>query len=251
MKLHSFEHVPFESLANIEIWAREKGFEISRTRFYANDPLPDLQAIDWLVVMGGPMNIYEEDKFPWLRDEKKLIEKAISAGKIVIGICLGAQLIADVLGGRVTKNKFKEIGWFPVRLTAEGKQSEILGALPGTFTAFHWHGDTFQIPENAVRIAESDGCANQAFEYDNGRVTCLQFHLESTQESIHRLAQNCKEDLVPGKYVQREADLLAPSENCEETESLLHCLLDTILDSCHSRKLLSGIRVRRSPLSWG
>jgi GMP synthase-like glutamine amidotransferase len=168
MRLHSLEHEPFEGLANIEVWAKNRGHSISRTLLFNNEELPDIDDFDWLVIMGGSMNIYEEEKYPWLREEKNFIAEAIAGKKIVLGICLGSQLIADVLGGNVSKNKYKEIGWFPVSLTADAKNSPVFSTLPRKFAAFHWHGDTFKIPPGAVRIAESEGCANQAFEY--GRV---------------------------------------------------------------------------------
>ncbi len=143
MRLHSLEHVPFEDLAEIGVWAENKGYNLSRTRFYVNDQLPALSEIDWLVVMGGPMNIYEEDRYPWLTREKAFIADAISQRKLVLGICLGAQLIADVLGGPVSQNQFKEIGWLPVRLSAAASSSPLFHNLPlnslpsiGTATPF-------------------------------------------------------------------------------------------------------------------
>ena len=103
MRLHYLQHVPFEGLGNIETWAKNKGFHITRTRFFDNEPLPSTDDFEWLVVMGGPMNIYEETGYPWLVKEKKFIEECLKRDKFVLGICLGGQLIADVLGGRVVK----------------------------------------------------------------------------------------------------------------------------------------------------
>ncbi|MBI4388853.1 MAG: type 1 glutamine amidotransferase, partial [Nitrospinae bacterium] len=174
MRLHYLQHVPFEDLANIEVWARNKGHRISQTRFFANEPLPPVEAFDWLVVLGGPMNIYEEDRYPWLADEKRFIAQAVERKKVVLGICLGAQLLADVLGGKVVKNAHKEIGWFPVSLTGEGQRSAVTRNLPQRFPAFHWHGDTFHLPTGCERLAESEACANQAFAYQ-GRAVGLQF----------------------------------------------------------------------------
>src|SRR5690606_32591469 len=114
---------------------------------------------------------------PWMKEEKKLIEKAILKGKRVIGICLGAQLIADVLGARVFPNKEKEIGWFPIELTEEGQKSPFFAGFNKTETVFHWHGDTFEIPKGAEHIASSKVCENQAFLFDH-KVLGLQFHLE-------------------------------------------------------------------------
>ncbi len=151
MRIHSFEHVPFEDLAQIGVWAENQGYKLSRTRFYANEQLPALSELDWLVVMGGPMNIYEEDRYPWLAQEKAFIGEAISQGKLVLGICLGAQLIADVLGGPVSRNQYKEIGWLPVSLRAAASSSPLFHNFPSEFIAFHWHGDTFAAPSRGSR----------------------------------------------------------------------------------------------------
>ena len=208
MRIHYLQHVPFEGLGNIENWALAKGHQVSDTQLYNNDPLPEPEEFDWLIVMGGPMNIYEEDRFPWLAREKIFIKDTIDAGKIVLGVCLGAQLIASVLGAKIHKNQYPEIGWFDVRLTDAACKSRAFSRLPERFTAFHWHGDTFDLPPGATWIAESDACRNQAFEY-GGRVIGLQFHLDTTLESIRRLVEYCGDELVPGEYVQSEEEMLA------------------------------------------
>ncbi len=226
MRLHSLEHEPFEDLANIKIWAKNRGHSISRTLLFNNEELPDMNDFDWLVIMGGSMNIYEEEKYPWLNEEKNFIAEAIASKKIVLGVCLGSQLIADVLGGRVSKNRYKEIGWFPVTLTGEAKSSPIFNTLPGKFIAFHWHGDTFEIPPGAARVAESEGCVNQAFEY--GRVIGLQFHIEYSVESINLMFQNCGDELVDGKYIQKPDEIIPQNSNVVETQRLLDMLLDNM-----------------------
>ena len=224
MRLHSFEHVPFEDLAKIGVWAENRGYNLTRTRFYATDSIPSLSEIDWLVVMGGPMNIYEEDRYPWLTLEKAFIADAISQKKIVLGICLGAQLIADVLGGPVSQNPFKEIGWLPVRLSAAASNSPLFHNLPIEFTAFHWHGDTFQIPRGALVMASSQGCSNQAFTYTD-KVVGLQFHLESTPASVKKLIDNCSAELVPGPYIQTPAEMLTPNQFFLEIGKIMNTLL--------------------------
>ncbi|MFZ3058840.1 MAG: type 1 glutamine amidotransferase [Candidatus Methanoperedens sp.] len=226
MRIHSLEHEPFEGLANIEVWAKNRGHTISRTLLFNNEELPDMSDFDWLFIMGGSMNIYEEEKYPWLSEEKNFIAEAIAGKKIVLGVCLGSQLIADVLGGRVSRNKSKEIGWFPVSLTGEARNSPVFNTLPNTFTAFHWHGDTFKIPPGAVRIAESEGCANQAFEY--GRVIGLQFHIEYSVESINLMLQNCADEIVDGKYIQAADEIASQYNNVREINKLLNLLLDNI-----------------------
>lgn len=226
MRIHSLEHEPFEGLGNIEVWAKNKGHSITRTHLFKNEELPETSEFDWLFIMGGSMNIYEEDKFPWLKAEKEFIAKAIEAEKIILGVCLGSQLIADVLGGRVSKNQYKEIGWFPVSLTKESRDSSIFCSLPTTFTAFHWHGDTFKIPNGARRIAQSEGCANQAFEY--GRAIGLQFHLEYSKKSIELMFQNCSDELLDGKYIQKPDEIISRMSNAYEMNKILYLILDNM-----------------------
>lgn len=211
MRIHYFQHVPFEGLGCIAQWAAEKGHTVTATRFYLDEPTPQPGEIDWLVVMGGPMNIYEETEHPWLVREKHFIREAINVGKVVIGICLGAQLISDVLGGPVTRNPEKEIGWFPIELTPGAEASGLFEFLPKKMTVLHWHGDTFALPPGAVRIARSQACENQAFVYE-GRVVGLQFHLEFTHESLEAILPNCADELVPGKYIQSADEMRAKEE---------------------------------------
>jgi len=227
MRIHSLQHVEFEDLANIESWARAKGHSVTKTLLFHNEKPPTPNEFDWLIIMGGPMSVCEEKQYPWLIQEKKLIGESIAENKLVLGICLGAQLIADALGARVFKNTHKEIGWHPVYLTKPGKRSPIFSVLPDTFTAFHWHGDTFELPEGATWIAKSEGCVNQVFEYD-GRVFGLQFHLESSDESIYRLVDHCGNELTEGKYVQTREEILREDISSQQIEKLIIQLLDQI-----------------------
>ncbi|HEX7628686.1 MAG TPA: type 1 glutamine amidotransferase [Candidatus Methanoperedens sp.] len=226
MSIHSLEHEPFEGLANIEVWAKKKGHSITRTLLFNNEEFPDISDFDWLFIMGGSMNIYEEEKYPWLKREKNFIAEAIANKKIVMGVCLGSQLIADILGSRVTKNKNKEIGWYPITLTREAKSSPIFRTLPNKFFTFHWHGDTFEIPHGAARIAQSEGCANQAFEY--GRVIGLQFHLEYSVESINLMIQNCSDEIMDGKYIQKQDKIVSQINNVHKIKEILNTLLDNL-----------------------
>ncbi len=207
MRMQVLQHVPFEDAANIGVWAEQNGYEISVTKLYETTNFPDIGGVDWLVIMGGPMNIYEDDQYRWLIAEKTYIKQAIEAGKRVLGICLGAQLIADVLGGKVTANREKEIGWFPCQLIETGREDSLLSRLPDEFMAFHWHGDTFSIPPGAVHLARSEVCENQAFQYGD-RVLGLQFHLDYSVESIAKMINNCQEELVGSPYIQSDQAIL-------------------------------------------
>lgn len=227
MKIHYLQHVPFEDPASIKDWICKNNLRASCTRFYAGDPLPQIDDFDWLIVMGGPMNVYQEDLYPWLTEEKRLIERAIAHGKTIIGICLGGQLIADVLGARVFRNAHKEIGWFPIELTREALTSPLFDSFPQRMIAFHWHGDAFELPSGAMRLASSEACPNQAFIHD-ARVIALQFHLESTPQSIRALIENCADEIVADAFVQTPEQMLAQSAACATINAALHRLLDRL-----------------------
>lgn len=212
MRIHCLKHVPFEGPAGIGDWADRKGHRISITPMFEHRELPDQGDFDWLVVMGGPMGVRDEADYPWMAQEKAFLREAIGAGKVVIGICLGAQLIADVLGARVYRNEHKEIGWLPIELSEQGRASGLLASLPPRLEAFQWHGDTFDLPAGAVHLARSEGCEHQAFLYE-GRVLGLQFHLESTPASLAALVSNCADEIIPGPYVQDAERMLAATED--------------------------------------
>lgn len=227
MIIHVLQHVSFEDEASIGTWAKDKGHHVTRTLLFNKEKLPDSKDYDLLLVMGGPMSVHDEKEFPFLVPEKAFIRNAILEGKKVLGICLGAQLIAHVLGGAVTKNPEKEIGWFSVRMTEKAVPLRLLQGIPKVFTAFHWHGETFSVPRGAVSIAESDACANQGFVFQD-RVLALQFHLESTEESVSRLILKCPGDLVRGKYIENESAMLGKKENFPKINSLMDKLMSNL-----------------------
>ncbi|RJQ81293.1 MAG: amidotransferase [Desulfobacteraceae bacterium] len=206
MRAHYFQHVPFEGLGSIEPWLAAAGFEITSTRFFESAVLPDLNEIDLLVVMGGPMSVNDEAELPWLVQEKRFIHQAIEAGRPVLGICLGAQLIASAMGAGVYRNPVKEIGWLPIQGLAANDTAVF--SFPATEKVFHWHGETFDLPAGAVRLAKSAGCENQAFQLGRS-VIGLQFHLETTPESAREIVANCRAELIPAKYVQTEEEILS------------------------------------------
>jgi GMP synthase-like glutamine amidotransferase len=206
MNIHWLQHVAFEGLGAIGGWAGSKGHTLSCTRLFGDDPFAEQGEFGMLVIMGGPMGIYDEQEYPWLVAEKAFIRATIEAGKPVLGICLGAQLLADVLGVRVSANKEKEIGWFPVTRT-DSVPGGLKGVLPERQTVFHWHGDTFGLPEGSVPLYASVACRNQAFLYKD-RVLALQFHLETTRESAAPLIENCRHELVSGPWIQTEQEIV-------------------------------------------
>ncbi len=227
MHVHVFQHVVFEDEAFIRRWTARNGHFLTRTRFYLNEVIPSLQDIDFLVVLGGPMNVDEGQRYPWLITEKDFLRRAIDGGKTILGICLGAQLLASVLGGNVTRNPFKEIGWFPVQLTPAGRENPLFAGFPASFPAFHWHGDTFSSPSKTTHLAESQACQNQAFLYED-RVLALQFHLELEKANIAALLLNCGGEIVGGPFIQTRDSIMSGVAVLESMHVLLESLLDEL-----------------------
>jgi GMP synthase-like glutamine amidotransferase len=207
MRAHCFQHEPFEGMAAIETWLLEKNFKISYTRFFESTNIPSPDDIDWLIIMGGAMSVNDEQEFPWLAKEKKFVRQCIKNGKVVIGICLGSQMIANSLGYKVFRNSQKEIGWFPVTMHNPLK-SRLFDGLPDEMVVFHWHGETFDLPQEAELIASSTACKNQIFVI-NEKVVGFQCHLETTSESLNSLNDNCRAELVPATFIQTETQMVA------------------------------------------
>lgn len=228
LRIHCIQHVPFEGPAIIEQWANQKGHRFSFTRLYESSNFPDIENIDWLIVMGGPMGIYNDDIYPWLAGEKEFIKSAIDHNKTVIGICLGAQLIADVLGAEVKPGKYKEIGWFPIIFKREAWQKAGYTFLPDELTVFHWHGDTFDIPEGAIRLATSEGCVNQAFIYGD-RVLAFQFHFEMDLKAIELIVRHGQEELIPDVFVQNYKEILTRSSLAPYGHTVIQNILNHLV----------------------
>jgi GMP synthase-like glutamine amidotransferase len=225
MKTHILQHVHFEDIGSIQPWMENQQAEITYTRFFRNDCLPELKGLDLVIAMGGPMSVNDEGSFPWLRPEKQFIHNAVKRGTPILGICLGAQLVASAMGARVYRHAHKEIGWFDVTGTSSG---EDVFPFPERCLAFHWHGETFDLPQGAIHLARSCGCENQAFQVGR-RVVGLQFHLETTAESADSLIDNCRDELIPGPYVQPEKELRQiPASIYAQANSMMNNLLSYV-----------------------
>jgi len=229
MRIHSLQHVHFEDIGSMARDFQTRGFHLSSTHWYRGDDAPDLAQFDALIVMGGPMGIYDEDEYPWLADEKMLIKNAIAAGKIVLGICLGAQLIADVLGGKVTRNAHKEIGWFPLDIIPQAASHPIAKVLARYPEVFHWHGDTFALPEGAVWLAKSEACAHQAFSYKD-HVVGFQFHMETTPASAQALITHCAADIDGSVYTQTAENILANTQKFAQINRAMSEVIAVMFD---------------------
>ncbi len=221
MRVHVLQHVPFEDIGSMAAWLKAHGAKVSYTRFYDNPALPDFQGLDLIMAMGGPMSVNDESAFPWLRPEKQFLREAIENGVSILGVCLGAQLIASALGCRVYLNPVKEIGWFPIEPTNTAATAFRFPICK----VFHWHGETFDLPAGAVHLARSRACENQAFQVKQN-VIGLQFHLETTPESARALIENCSDELVPGPYTQSASELRAAPR---ETYAEINRIMDRVL----------------------
>ena len=231
MRIHHLQHVPFEGLGCMKPYFINKGHQLSSTHLYLNEPLPQLHDFDWLIVMGGPMGVSDELHYPWMSKEKSLIKSSIESGKIILGICLGAQFIADALGSKVYKNSHREIGWFPINVAKQLDNTIFQGVFPQGIEVFHWHGETFEIPASGVLVASSEACQNQGFIVEN-RIVGLQFHLETTLGSAKALIENCRNELDGSKFVQNEKDILEKEKRFLPINKLMIAVLKRLEINC-------------------
>jgi GMP synthase (glutamine-hydrolysing) len=223
MRFHVLQHAAYEGPGEIATWAEKRGHTLSTSHLYRGDALPAPADFDALIIMGGEMNIYQYRDWPWLQAESEMIRATLHAGRPAIGICLGAQFLADALGSRVVQNSVHEIGWFPVDWTAESR--EFFPQLPSAGPVLHWHGDRFGLPEHATRLAASRGCPEQGFVLP-GQVLALQFHLE-VDPGLVKLYVESQGKWPSGKYVQDPAEILAQAgKYCDANRHLLHGMLD-------------------------
>lgn len=226
MRILCLQHVPFETPGALLDWARSRRHAVDTVLLAPGVRLPRLRDIDLLLVMGGPMSVHDEQEHAWLRDEKSYLRRALALDKPVVGVCLGAQLIAEALGGTVMRNRYREIGWFPL-VRATGLPPALHELLPGSLNAFHWHGETFSLPAGAIRLASSAGCENQVFIA--GRALGLQCHLEVTPSIVGDLITHCGNELVSAPYVQTAPELVASAQRFGAAHRALARLLDGFL----------------------
>lgn len=225
-RVHWLQHDPQEGSGCIAAWLRARSLKVTHTRLYAGERLPKASAFDWLIAMGGPMNIYEHDRHPWLVAEKDLINDAC-VNKKVLGICLGGQLLSDVLGGAVTRNRQPEVGWFDVTLTKEADQCRAFENFPRRFEGFHWHVDRFSLPSGCRTLMKSDACVNQAFHKEQ-RLVGTQFHMEVRLSDARRwLKQDAPR---PARYVQSARHILGRPARF----AALNRLMRQVLDNMHA-----------------
>lgn len=225
MKIHCLQHSHLGGEIYLPTWAAEKGHDWAYSIVPAVPSLPAPEDFDCLVVLGGPMSAWDDGKHPWLTAEKRLLEAVIAAEKPILGICLGAQLLADVLGARTYAGRYKEIGWQRVAATAESRANPVGAILPDAFETFLWHGDSFDIPQGAAHIARSAAFESQAFVWE--RALALQFHLEVRPDWVRRIAGRDAGELAESDYVQSLETILGkPDDLYRANNALMERLLD-------------------------
>jgi GMP synthase (glutamine-hydrolysing) len=189
------QHARCETLGTIADALEPTGISPQFVRTFEGQPVPlEMGEAAGLIVMGGPMGVYEQARYPFLQDELRLIERALRAQKPVLGVCLGSQLLAAALGSAVTKGKQKEIGWYPVRLADAARTDHLWNGVGDSFVAYHWHGDVFDLPAGGVSLASSSLTPCQAFRYANNAYGFL-FHAEVTQKMIEDMVATFSEEL--------------------------------------------------------
>lgn len=226
MRIQVIKHELLEGPGAIAVWAAERGHAVAITELSKGEPLPEPRDFDALVLMGGSMSVNDEDRHAWLGPEKQLVRASQVEGKKILGICLGAQLIASALWAQVSQNPEKEIGWFPVEATEEGWKHPFWVGLPRALPVFHWHGETFGLPAGAVHLLRSAACENQGYAVGT-QVLALQCHPEVDAVSVAEMIENGRDELEAGRwFIQTEEVIKLQSEPLARLRPVLFRLLD-------------------------
>lgn len=236
MRIHFMFHVPFEGPGSMSDFFNDSRFSVTATKLYQGEIPPETDSFDLLIIMGGPMGVHDAGEYPWLKDEIEFINRSVRDSKYILGICLGAQLIAHALGADVRKNLHKEIGWFPLTLSDKIRDTFLNDIFHDGAEVFHWHGETFDIPEGAIEIASSEACMNQGFVYNN-RIIGLQFHLETTEDSASMLLENCLEDIDGSDFTQAPALIMEDGEKFRNINMMMSLLLQSIVEKMEEESI--------------
>ena len=239
-RVHYFQHIEDEGLGSAESWLNKHHADVSVTEFFRLAKgvtcieLPNPDDVDLLIIMGGEMSVNDGDIYPWLIAEKRWIRHFIELGKPVVGLCLGGQLIASCLGATVKKNHLKEIGWWPIKSRNVLSWTHDIFPFPNSITALSWHGDTFDLPEGALWLAQSDACAHQAFQY-SARVIGFQFHPEITPKNLKLFLSDYGYDEMvldvdKNTYIQTKLEMISVSEaDFQPANQLLESALNFVI----------------------
>lgn len=207
LRIHIIQHLPHEKAGTILEWARANNHQVRISEIFSNGSMPELNDLDWLIIMGGSMSVNDEAKYPWIRDEIRLIQNCASHEKLILGICLGSQMIAKALGSKVYPNTYTEIGWLPVRWNDDALRSALFSDIAFDMDFFHWHGETFDLPKDSVLLASSKGCKHQAFQAGS-RILGIQFHPEIDMPLINEFIDHERSELTGIEFIQTESQIL-------------------------------------------
>ncbi|UCD82690.1 MAG: type 1 glutamine amidotransferase [Desulfobacterales bacterium] len=231
MRIQLIEHDPEDfSRTNISFWAARKGCRIHQTYVCKGEAWPSLDDFDWLMVMGGSQHAWDEPGNAWLQEEKHYVAKALASGKPFLGICFGAQILAEALGGHLFPNQHREIGWYEVKLTRPGRESFLFNNIPASFVSFHWHSDHFSLPRSCTRLAFSEATENQAFICNDRPAVGLQFHPEYTREMVAYYTAEHSQDWIPDVFVSPKEQILTRTEKIQDTYWLMETLLNNMAE---------------------
>ncbi len=222
MNIHWIQHVPFEGLGNIKEWIENHHHTLSCTKQYSGESLPDIHDIDMLIIMGGSMGVYDVDEYPWIKTETQFIKECVELNKPVLGICLGSQFIASAMDAKVYPGPVKEIGWFPVQIF----NKELFPFEEDHPVIFHWHGDTFDLPNNAELLASTPEVKHQAFRFGD-KTIAIQFHLEQTEETVAGMLTHFADDLLEnGAKIQSKEEIESQKHYFETNKKIMFHILD-------------------------
>lgn len=227
MRIHILQHEPSEQVGpgNIKKWAKENNHKLSTTRVDLKEAYPHSSEFDFLIILGGFQSAYQEEKHRWLKDEKQWIQAMIEKDKHVLGICLGAQLIADTMGGKAKKHTHKEIGWWPVQFNNKAFMHPLLKGMPKEATFYQFHQDTFMLPELSEHLAENQASVNQAFAI-NKRVLALQFHPEIQITAAKNMLKSFKVHPKEDQRFIQNAKEITKENYFQKSENLLYKILN-------------------------
>jgi len=229
MRIQLIEHDPQDfSRTNISLWAADKGYRVNQIFVCNNEELPLIDSFDWLMVMGGSQHAWDAEGNAWLQKEKHFVNQALIAGKIILGICFGAQLLAEALGGKLFPNPHREIGWHEVALNRQGQESFLFQGIPSSFVTFHWHDDHFSLPQSCTRLASSRATKNQAYVDKKRPLVGLQFHPEYTRPMVTYYAREHSQDWTSDYYVSTKEEVLKKTGDIPDTYWLMETLLNNM-----------------------
>ncbi|WP_190922022.1 type 1 glutamine amidotransferase [Hymenobacter armeniacus] len=241
MRWHCLQHMPDEGPGHAANWLAAHGHTLTCTKLFEPNPVfPALPDFDGLLLLGGAMSVHDEDRLPWMLEEKAFIRAALQVGKITLAICLGAQLVAEALGAEVKPNHAPEIGFWTVRFSAKSLAHPLLQGWPEKAAVLHWHLDTFTVPPGAMRVGMSAGCATQGFVWGDG-VIGLQFHPEMTVAMVEQLmAFEGHEQAEEQEFVQTAEQIRAKLKSVWKGRKLLESLLANLVALHEGETVASG-----------